>query len=43
MNQLLFSDDMTLAADSKRKLQKLVTVSGSACNKRELRINANKG
>ena len=42
MNQLLFSDDIALVADSEQKLCRLVTAFGRVCERGKLRVNVSK-
>ena len=42
LNQLLFSDDTALVADSEQKLCRLVTEFGRVCKRRKLRVNVGK-
>ena len=42
LNQLLFSDDTVVVADSERKLCQLVTKFGRVCERRKLRENVGK-
>ena len=42
INQLLFSDDTALVADSKEKLCRLVSKFGRVCERRKLRVNVGK-
>ena len=39
INQLLFTDDTALVADSEEKLGRLVSEFGRVCEKRKLRMN----
>ena len=39
INQLLFTDDTALVADSEQKLCRLVTKFGRVCERRKLRAN----
>ena len=39
INQLLFSDDAALVADSDKKLGRLVSEFGRVCERRKLRVN----
>ena len=42
INQLLFTDDTALVADSEEKLCRLVCEFGSVCERRKLRVNVGK-
>ena len=42
MNELLFSDDTALVADSEEKLCRLVREFGRVCERRKLRVNVGK-
>ena len=42
INQLLFSDDTALVADSEEKLCRLVSEFGRVCERRKLRVNVGK-
>ena len=42
LNQLLFTDDTVVVADSERKLCQLVTEFGRVCERRKLRVNVGK-
>jgi len=42
VSQLLFADDTALVADSKEKLQSLVTELGRVCDRRKLKVNVAK-
>ena len=42
LNQLLFTDDNVVVADSERKLCQLVTEFGRVCERRKLRVNVGK-
>ena len=42
INQLLFSDDTALVADSEEKLCRLVSEFGRVCERRKLRVTAGK-
>ena len=42
INQLLFSDDTALLADSEEKLCRMVSEFGRVCERRKLRVNVGK-
>ena len=42
INQLLFTDDTALVADSEEKLCRLVSEFGRVCERRKLRLNVGK-
>ena len=42
INQLLFTDDIAIVADSEEKLCSLVSEFGRVCKRRKLRVNVGK-